>query len=183
MVNSFYNIKELKNLGLKKIGKNVSISRKCSIYSPENIVIGSNVRIDDFCILSGKITLGNYIHIAAYTALYGKFEIQMDDYTGLSPRCTVFSASDDFSGNYLISPMVPDAYTNVSGGKVTFKRLCQVGSGSIILPAVTLHEGVVVGAMSLVKKDLEAWGIYAGNPVKFIKAREKKVIKFCERIY
>lgn len=71
MGNSFYSISELKLLGLKRLGQNVYISRKSSIYSPENISIGDNVRIDDFCILSGNITLGNYIHIAAYTALYG----------------------------------------------------------------------------------------------------------------
>ncbi|MDR0796834.1 MAG: acyltransferase, partial [Tannerella sp.] len=115
---SFYTGKELEALGLKRYGKNVLISRKCSIYSAEKISIGDNVRIDDFCILSGDITLGSNIHIAAYCALYGAFGIEMEDYTGLSPRCTVFSATDDFSGDYLISPMVDMNKTNVTGGKV-----------------------------------------------------------------
>ena len=45
------------------------ISKKVSIYSPQKISIGNNVRIDDFCILSGNITLGNYCRIAACGAM------------------------------------------------------------------------------------------------------------------
>ena len=54
-MNSFYTENELKQIGFKRIGENVLISRKASIYQPELIEIGNNVRIDDFCILSGNI--------------------------------------------------------------------------------------------------------------------------------
>ena len=167
---------QLNQLGLKSFGENVLISDKASIYSPHLISIGSNVRIDDFCILSGEITLGNYIHIAAYCALYGKFGIVMDDYTGLSPRCTLFSASDDFGGDYLISPMVPAETTNVTGGTIHIHHFSQIGANTVVLPGVTLHEGVAVGAMSLVKQNLEAWGIYAGTPVKRMKERNRGLL-------
>ena len=98
MQNSFYSTQELFTLGFKAIGQNVLISRFARFYGIGNIEIGNNVRIDDFCILSGNIKLGSNIHISAYTALYGRFGIEMEDYSGLSPRCTVFSATDDFSG-------------------------------------------------------------------------------------
>lgn len=176
--NSFYSEEEIAQLGLRKYGHHVLISRKASIYSPGKISLGNHVRIDDFCILTGEITLGNFIHISAYSAMYGKYGIEMEAYSGLSPRCLVFSASDDFSGNYLISPMAPEQYTNVTGGKVTIKRFVQVGAGTIILPCVTIHEGVAVGALSLVKKDLDAWSIFAGNPLRFIKPREKELLKY-----
>ncbi|WP_281613894.1 hypothetical protein [Flammeovirga sp. SubArs3] len=175
---SFLTRKQLKGLGLKSYGENVQISDKVSIYSPETISIGNNVRIDDFCILSGKITLGNYIHISAYSALYGKMGIVMEDFTGLSPRCTVFSASDDFSGLYLISPMVPLEYSNVTGGLVTFKRFSHAGANTVILPCVTLNEGAVTGALSLVNKDLQAWGIHVGIPATYLKVRKNDLIKY-----
>lgn len=60
-MSNFYNEVELKNLGLKSYGENVLISKKCSIYGAENIEIGNNVRIDDFCILSGEIKIGNCV--------------------------------------------------------------------------------------------------------------------------
>jgi len=175
---SFYTEEELAGFGLKKYGNNVLISRKCSIYSPEKISLGDNVRIDDFCILSGDIILGSYIHIAAYCALYGSLGIEMENYTGLSPRCTIFSASDDFSGDYLISPMVDKDKTNVTGGKVLIKRYSQIGACSVILPTVIINEGVSVGTMSLVSKNLEEWGIYVGIPVRKIKERSRGLLKF-----
>ncbi len=176
MVNSFYSEEELKNIGLGSVGENVLISRRASIYSPDKISIGDNVRIDDFCILSGSIKLGSYIHISAYTALYGSNGISMDDFSGLSPRVTVFSSIDDFSGEYLINPMVPKSLTKTTGGLVKIDKFCQVGSHTVLLPGIVLAVGVVVGAMSLVKKDLEEWGIYAGVPAKFLKKRKKDLL-------
>jgi galactoside O-acetyltransferase len=181
-MNSFYSQEELAQLGLRCFGRDVLISRKASIYNPEKLSIGHHVRIDDFCILSGDILIGSYVHISAYTAMYGKYRIEMEDCTGLSPRCTLFSASDDFGGDFLISPMIPHEYTNVTGGPVILRRFCQIGSGSVILPAVTLNEGVAVGAMSLVKRDLDAWGIYAGNPLRFIKQRNNGLLRLYKRL-
>lgn len=179
---AFLTNRQLKELGFKSLGDNVLISDKASIYSPELITIGSNVRIDDFCILSGKIVLGNYIHISAYSALYAKFGIIMEDFTGLSPRCTIFSASDDFSGDYLISPMVPNEYSNVTGGLVKISKFSQIGAGTTILPNVIIEQGVAVGAMSLVKQSLNEWGIYAGIPVTRIGERNKNCKELADNI-
>lgn len=176
MTNSFYSPKELKKLGFKNYGENVLVSRKASLYSPIRIELGNNVRIDDFCILSGTIKIGSFVHISAYSALYGKFGIEMEDYTGLSPRCTVFSATDDFSGSYLIGPMVDKKFTNVTGGRVLIKKYSQIGANCVILPKVIVNEGVATGAMCLINKDLEEWNIYAGVPAKFIKKRSKELL-------
>jgi len=154
-------------------GDNVFISDKCSIYG--NIKMGNNVRIDDFCILSGEIILGSNIHIGAYCGLYGKMGIIMGDYTGLSPRCTILSASDDFSGNYLISPMNPIKTTNVTGGVVILRKFSQIGVGTIIMPDLTIGEGSAIGAMSFVQNSVDPWEIWAGNPLKFIKDRSNKL--------
>lgn len=52
----------------------------------------------------------------------------------------------------------------------------QTGYNSVIFPNVTVGEGSVVGAMSLVKKTLPAWGIYTGIPVKQIKERKRNLL-------
>lgn len=174
--NSFYTELELKELGLKSFGKNVLISRKTSFYGAEKISIGSNVRIDDFCILSGNIFIGSYIHISAFCVLYGSEGIEIKDFSGLSPKVIVFSATDDFSGNYLIGPMVPKKLRNVKKGKVIIDKYVQIGAGSIIFPNLIIAEGAAVGAMSLVNKNLEPWVIYAGIPVQFVKPRSKELL-------
>ena len=179
---SFLTQTQLHNLGFKSLGQNVLISDKASIYSPELISIGSHVRIDDFCILSGEIILHNYIHISAFSALYGKLGIELHDYTGLSPRTTIFSASDDFSGDYMISPMVPKELTNVKGGKVVLEKFSQVGSGSVIMPDVNIAEGSIVGAMSFLKTSTEPWGMYHGCPAKYFKKRNKNIMELSNKI-
>lgn len=177
MINSFYRNGELSKLGLKSFGKNVYISRKASFYWPQQISIGNDVRIDDFCVLSGEIRIGSFVHIAAYCALYGRYRIEIEDFVSLSAKTIIYSASDDFSGEFLFGPTVPEEFKNVKGGKVFLKKYSMIGAGSIIFPNVTVGEGTAVGAMSLVNNNLEAWKIYAGIPARYIKDRSKKLIE------
>ena len=178
METSFYSEEELQIFGFKAYGSNVKISRKSSIYGAEQILIGNNVRIDDFCILSGKITLGNYVHIAAYSALYGgSTGIEMKDFTCVSSRCAVYAKSDDYSGEFLTNPMVPEKYLGVIEKNVILNKHVLVGSGCTILPGVEIGEGSAVGSMSLVNKSIDAWGIYVGVPCRFLKERSKKLLE------
>lgn len=178
MDNSFYSDEELNKLGFKTIGKNCLISRFARFYSIEKIEIGNYVRIDDFCILSGSIQLGSYIHISAYCALYGNNGITIGDFSGLSPKSIIFSASDDFSGNYLINPMVPLKYRNVIEGEVKIGKYVQLGANTIVMPNCSIGEGAVTGSMALVNSNLDNWQIYVGIPVKVLKKREKKLLQF-----
>lgn len=178
MKTSFISREEIESIGFGSVGENVLISRFAQFYDVKNIKIGNHVRIDDFCMLSGKIELGSYIHISAYSALYGKYGIEIQDYSGISPRGTIFSATDDFSGKYLIGPMHPPESIRVIGGKVILERFVQIGAGSIVLPEVIIKEGTVVGAMSLVDKSLPEWSICYGTPAKIIKPRSKDLLKY-----
>ena len=175
-MSSFYSEIELAELGLKSYGTNVLISKKCSIYAPQKVSLGNNVRIDDFCILSGNITLGNNVHISAYSALYGAEGIEFQNYSGCSARTTIYSAMDDFSGDFLIGPMNPEGTTNVKGGKVTICRFVQLGAHCLVFPNVTIHEGAVVGALSLVTKDIPGWSICVGIPAKKLRERRNGLL-------
>lgn len=181
-MSSFYNKSELKELGLEDYGTNVKISRKASIYSPETISVGSNVRIDDFCILSGDITLGDYIHIAPFCGLWGRYGIQMDNFSGLSSHSSIYSSSDNYTGGTLTNPTVPDKYRpKHQTGKVWIKEHVLIGSHCVVLPDITIHEYASVGAMSLVNKDLPCCNFYAGVPVKYISERDCQTIQKLER--
>lgn len=181
-MNSFYSETELAELGLKSYGKNVLISKKCSIYAPEKISVGDNVRIDDFCILSGNVTIGNNVHISAYSALYGTQGIEFKDNSGCSARTTIYSAMDDFSGDYLIGPMHSEDTTHVTGGKVTIGKYVQLGAHCLVFPNVTIHDGSAVGALSLVTKDIPEWSIYVGIPAKKLRDRSKGLLKFIKEM-
>ena len=108
---SFYTEEELGNLGLASYGSDVKISRNAKFYSPEDIHIGNHVRIDDFCILSGKISIGNYVHINAFSGLFASNAgIELEDYVNMSSRITIYAISDDYSGETMTSPLIPEKY-------------------------------------------------------------------------
>ena len=173
------NEQQLANMGFKRLGKNVRISDKASVYNAANIAIGDNVRIDDFVVLSagvGGITIGSHVHIAVYTSLIGAASITLGDFSNLSSRVSIYSSSDDYSGLTMTNPCVPDKYKNVTHASVTLEKHVIVGCGSVILPGITLHEGVAIGAMTLVNKDCSPYGIYAGTPAKYISLRKNKLL-------
>lgn len=167
-------------MGFASLGADVQISDKASFYGAARIQIGSHVRIDDFCVLSagiGGIEIGNRIHIAVYTALIGAAKITLSDFCNLSSRVSIYSSSDDYSGATLTNPTVPDEYKNVHHAPVHLGRHVIVGSGSVILPGIKLEDGVAIGALSLVTKNCESFGIYAGNPARRIKDRKRDLLQ------
>jgi acetyltransferase-like isoleucine patch superfamily enzyme len=179
---SFYSEKELRQFRFRSIGKNVFIKKNVGLYFIENISIGNNVRIDDNVIIvasnkKNPVMIGNYIHIASNCYLAGSDGIEMMDFTTLAPGVLIFSGSDDYSGKKLTNPMVGRPYIGGKSGKVTLCKHVIIGAGSIVLPDVTIKQGSSVGALSLVNKDLDDWGVYFGIPVKKIKNRHKDILK------
>lgn len=167
-------------LGLGSVGANVQISKKASIYAPKNIFIANNVRIDDYCVITGGagISIGRFVHIACFCALYGGGGIVLEDFCGLSSRVSIFSESDDYDGESLTNPLIPRMFKpGYVSERVLIKRHSIVGAHSVILPGVTLNEGVAVGANSLVVRDCNEWTVYVGSPAKRIKNRSKHLLE------
>lgn len=178
MANSFYSEEELKALEIKRYGKNVLISRNAVLYHPQELEIGNNVRIDDFCTISGKVVLGNYIHIAQFCGLYGGQEgIYMDDFSGTSSKVTIYAVSNDYSGESLTNPMVPEKYKKSDkNAAVRLGKHVIVGCSSVVLPGVIIGDGCSVGAMTLCNKSMAEFGVYAGIPARRLKERKKDLL-------
>lgn len=174
---AFLNEKSLAALGFKYLGANVKISDKASIYNPELIEIGDDSRIDDFCVISGKVTIGKNVHIAVFCNVGGgEVGVTLEDFCGLAYGCHVFAQSDDYSGRTLTNPTVPDKFKNETKLPVYIKRHSIVGVSSVIFPGVTLEEGTSVGAMSLVTKSTDEWSVYFGVPAKRLKTRKRELL-------
>jgi len=177
----YYSRDELESAGFKALGGNISIARNCTLVGMENMSIGDNVRIDGYCSIiaagSGYVNLGSYIHIGGYCLLSAGDGIEIQDFSGLSHGSYIYSRSDDYSGKHLTNPTVPEQYTNIIKGPVTLERHVIIGSGSIILPNITIGEGSAIGAHSLVTKSLDSWGVYIGSPAKRLKSRSKRLLE------
>jgi len=180
MLKSTYLTEEdLKDYGFKSIGKNVRISSDVRIYGQENISIGNNVRIDDFTILSavnGYINIGNYVFIARNSHLSGFYGIEMHDFSSMAANTVIYSASDDYSGDYLTAQAIPQKYTSHIGGPVVVGKHVIIGSSCTIMGPCNIGEGCSIGSMTFVQKELLPWGIYIGIPCKRFKERKKGLL-------
>jgi len=176
-MDSFYKEEELRGLGFKYIGKNVKVSKHAIIYNHDQIEIGDYSRIDDLCILSGKIKIGKFVHVAVCTRLSGsKAGITINDFSGVAYNSTIIANSDDYTGEFLHNPEMPMRYKKQTAEPVVLERHSLIASHCLIVPGVTIGEGTAVGAMSLVLKSTEKWSMYVGIPAKKIKERKKNIL-------
>ena len=178
-----YSRDELQTL-LGSVGENVSVNRSVIFYAPKNVHLGSNVRIDGYCILtagSAGLIIDEHVHISAYCFLVGAGgKIHLQAFSGVASRSTLYAATDDFREGYLTGPTVPNKYRNVHGGDITLGRHGLIGAGSIVLPGVSIGEGAAVGAMSLVRKDVPPYAIVAGNPLRTLGHRSEDRLRQLE---
>lgn len=169
--------KQLESLGLKHLGEEVKISDKVSITNPEQVSIGDRSRVDDFCVLSGKITLAHNVHITVFCNLAGgEPGISIDAFSGLAYGSHIFTQNDDYSGETLLGPTVPIEYRPKTAKKaVVLEKFCNVGAHALIVPGITLREGTVIGMKSLVIRSTKPWKIYFGIPARPLKDRSDRM--------
>lgn len=131
-----------------------AIYRKIGCKVGKGVFIGANVSID-----SGNadlIEIGDHVHIAGHSILL----------------CHKKDLSSYFVG---------DDYAQLpyKKQKIVLKKGCAIGTGTLILPGVTVGEGAIVGAFSLVSKNIPDWTIAVGRPAKVVKqipVRENKTM-------
>lgn len=169
---------DLNAKGIKYVGSNVKVSDRAALNNPDQLSIGDNSRIDDFCVISGRVDIGRNVHIAVFCHVAGGSEgVVLEDFTGLAYGCHVFSESDDYSGRTMTNPTVPGRFKNGTRKAVRICRHVIVGTNSLVFPGVTIAEGCSVGAMSMVTKSTEPWFIYFGRPAKKVKNRSRELLK------
>jgi galactoside O-acetyltransferase len=183
-MSNLYTIEELLAMGvqLKSSTKNIKISKFVNIYNPQNLILHENIRIDDFTIISckGIIEIFNYVHISAQCFISSSTKISIGNYSAISVGTKIFGGCDDFTGNYLANPTITSKYTNVKIGDILIGENVIVGSNSVIMPDINIHDGAAIGANSFINKSCDSWKIYAGTPIKFIRNREKKCLELLE---
>ena len=119
-----------------KIGKGCRILLNAVVFAPKGIVIGERSCINEYCQLDGR----------------GGLEIRND--VSISIRTVILTAGHAKNSNDF-------AYRT---GKVIFEDNVWTGANAIVLDKSTLHEGSILSAGSVCKGELEAYGIYCGNP-------------------
>jgi acetyltransferase-like isoleucine patch superfamily enzyme len=125
------------------------ILRRMGCHVGKGCFIGDYVRIDTSH--TDMIVIEDSVSIASGSRLL----CHQRDFSG-------FCVGDDYMKlGYVVKPIV-------------LKKGCLVGMESFVMPGVTIGEGAIVGAGSLVTKDIPAWTIAAGRPAKVIKQIPKR---------
>lgn len=180
----FLDSAELRAAGLMQVGEGVQVHETAQLVDLERISIGNNVRIDPFCVLSaggGEIHLGSHIHLATGACLFGSGGIRVADFANISSGVKIYSVSDDYSGDTMSNPTIPEEYKALDRQRTDLGEHAIVGSGSVVLPGATIAEGTAIGALSLVPRPTEPWTIYAGQPARAIKPRSRDLLALAKR--
>lgn len=168
------------------LGEDVFISKNAEITRPELCAIGNHVAIDSGFYCTTKLTIGDYVHVSPHVAVIGGKHtgLTVEDFCFISVGVKIVCGSEMFHGDGLIGPLIPEKYKDTTILEpVTLKRFSGVCAGSVILPGVTMAEGSVLGASSMLKHDTEPWTIYVGNPARPIKTRKSEImIKYAKEI-
>ena len=168
----------LRAMGFAELGVNVKISDKAAIYGADQIRIGDNSRIDDFCVVSGTLTIGRNVYIGPFGLIAGGTPgLIIEDFTTLAYRVQVFTQSDDYSGETMTNSTVPKDYKKEIFASVRLGRHSIVGAGATIMPGANLAEGTSVGASALVLKPTEPWSIYIGTPARKLRNRKRDLLE------
>ena len=151
-----------------KLGKDVRLSKFINLYGCE---IGDETKIGAFVEIQKGARVGKRCKISSHTFICEGVEIEENVFIGHSvtfindsyPRATTASGELQTEADWKVEP------TRVCKG-------ASVGSGSTILSKVTIGENAIVGAGSVVTKDVPANAIVAGNPAKVLRfvTQEKK---------
>ena len=137
------------------------------------IMVGAHSMIDSFVRIkcaggTEDVVIGEHCYLNSGTVMYSGNGIRMGHHVLVAANCTfapVNHACHD--RNRLI---VEQRFLPTKGG-IVIEDDVWIGAGCVILDGAVLRRGVVVGACSLVRGELDAYGIYAGNPLKKIGER------------
>ena len=159
--------------GEPHLGHRAVIYPSARIVRPEQLWLGDHSTIDDFVFLNagGGTRIGRYVHIATHVSVIGGGGLEVGDYAVIATGARILTATDTFIDSARMSTHLPDEFRHVVFGKVTIEKDGFVGANAVVMPGVTVGEGAVAGAGSVVTSDLEPWTVYVGAPAR---ARSKR---------
>jgi len=158
------------------------VSANARIRHPEQFEVGDYSIVDDFSYFSTRVKIGLCSHIASGCSVAGgrAHLFTLGDFCSLSSGVKIWCLSADFVNDLvtIIPPGVTDVAQHGIAGDVTFGNCTAVGSNSVVMPANSIPEGTVIGAVSFVPTafPFEAWSVYAGTPIRLVGHRNREAV-------
>ncbi len=144
----------LSDVQSKKIGKGTNIWQYCVVLS--NAEIGENCNICSHCFIENDVIIGDKVTIKCGVQIWDG--ITIEDSVFIGPNVTFTNDKVPMSKQF------PKEFL-----KTTIKKRASIGANATILPGITIGENAIIGAGSVVTKDVPANCKVIGNPAKEIK--------------
>lgn len=154
----------------KFLGENVIFEEGVLIFHPENITIGNNVYIGHNTVLKGyyrnEMVIGDHTWLGQGCFLHSAGGIRIGNAVGIGPMVKILT-----SYHKEIELDIPIMFNELECREVVLKDGCDIGVGAIILPGITVGEGSIIGAGSVVTKDIPPYHVVSGVPAKIMRKR------------
>lgn len=138
------------------------------------IIIGANVVIDSFVKIkpaggTGDVVIGDGTTINSGNVLYTGNGIRIGKGVAIAANCTFAPTNHEFKSRD--TPIVKQGFKPSKGG-IIIEDDVWIGANCVFLDGSIIRKGAVIGACSVVRGELEAYGIYVGNPIHKTGERE-----------
>lgn len=166
----------------KKIGIGVSIRPILNVTNPRFISVGNDVSIGILCWIDTNTSLqknptlviGNRVHIGAYAMIIAANSIIIGNNVLMSERVIILDHMHEYKD---VTKAVIDQPI-IGKGKIIIEDDCFIGANSVIMGNIRIGKHSVIGANSVVTKDVPAFSAVAGSPAKVIKKYDPKKEKW-----
>jgi Acetyltransferase (isoleucine patch superfamily) len=161
-------IKKIRNILLVKIrwrrysiGKNFHAGLRVRLWARHTLTIGNNFYIGRDSFIETDCEIGHYVIFGNRVAIVGRYDHHYQQ-VGTPIRSASMIRENDYAwkGCHLVTRIGNDVW---------------IGYGATVLQGVTIHDGAIIAAGSVVTKDVEPYSIYAGNPARKIRNRFETV--------
>lgn len=175
-----YNIKDIELMGenvrekLRFCGEGVKIYPLAKITFPHMVELGNYCRIGDFVFIFGGtgVKIGEYTDVQPHTTFWGGGLTIIGNRVSTGPGTVFLSATYSHDAGLKMVDGLGEGLTKTLGGELIIGNDVYIGAKCVIMP-VTIGDGAVIGAGSMVNRDCDPWGIYVGNPARKVSERQR----------
>lgn len=154
--------------GLKSYGEGIAVRGHFDLWC-DNVSVGNYVNIYPNITLwgPGRITIGDNVELGISTVIYSSESVTIENNVLIAANCYIIDSNHSMAKDKLIRNQ-----TSCTKGPVLIKEDAWLGAGAKVLSGVTIGKGAVIGAQSLVNKDIPDYAIAVGVPAKVIGYRK-----------
>ncbi|MCP5519042.1 MAG: acyltransferase [Verrucomicrobiales bacterium] len=165
-------------LRLAACGEGVKVYRGVRLVGADRIRVGDFSQIDEGVHVfgGGGVDLGRHVHLAFGSSISGGGCCRIGDFVGVGAGVRILTGTDLADGSGLTNPTAPAGLRSVQRDSVQIGDHAVLFTGVIVLPGVTVGEGAVVAAGSVVHRDLKPWLVHAGHPLVAVKERPRATV-------